>query len=170
MKSSKLVAGAAIAAGVLLLAGPAFSQFDGKTIPGAACSKVGSGGSYDQWYGSVSNASTASDLLLTCPLVKNKKLTPGATWHNETTQVQVLDRNSTYDVECTRRSEYYSGSSIFLDEDSADTNGSSANLFTLTFSETDAVYDYDYVQCSIPRMQGTARSHLLGVKYLGLGE
>lgn len=169
MKLTKLAAGSALAFGVLFLQSPAFSQFDGKTIPGAACDRV-SGGTYEQWFGTVLNSSTTSELILTCPLVKMKKLTPGAEWHNETTNVQVIDRNTTLNVSCTRRSEYYSGSSLFLDEDTAATSGSSSNLANLTFLETDAVYDYDYVQCTIPRSQSGNRSHLVGVRYLDLGE
>lgn len=169
MKSSQLVAGVAIAAGVLLLAGPAFSQFDGRAIPGTSCYKLpGSLGTLSTWLGTVMNDSTADPLNVMCPIVTARKLTPGPEWNLYAAQVQVFDRHTGQDVQCTRYSEYVSGSNYFSDADPKNTTGSSSGVKTLTFAETDPIYTHNYVKCSLPPKQNGV-SHILSVQYVSKG-
>lgn len=174
MKSTQLAAGAAVALGVVFAQSPAFSQdefnyYDGRTIPGVACSRL-SGGTYGTWYGTVMNQSESTSMTVMCPLVKRKTLTPGYDWHNFVTRVQVYDRHTSDNVSCTRRSEYVSGSSLFFEEASANTTGSSSSVKTLDFYETGEVNFYDYVQCTLPAKQSGNLSHVIGISYVSVGE
>ncbi|HEU5073808.1 MAG TPA: hypothetical protein VFU02_06540 [Polyangiaceae bacterium] len=169
MKTSRLVAGAAMAAGVLLLQSPAFSQFDGQTIPGVGCTKIGSSGTLASWFGTIMNTHTSSALSLMCPLATPKQLTPGPEWDLYATAVQVFDRHSSQDVSCVRYSEYVSGSSYFSEDDPANTTGSSASVKTINFGAEDPIYNHHYLTCSLPPEQNGSRSHLISVQYLSRG-
>jgi len=173
MKSTQLAAGAAVALGVVFAQSPAFSQdefdyYDGRSIPGVACSRV-SGGSYGTWYGTVMNQSESSQMTVMCPLVKRKTLTPGYDWHNFVTRVEVYDRHTTDPVTCIRRSEYVTGSSLFFEEATASTSGNSSSVKVLNFYETSDINFYDYVQCTLPVKQ-SGLSHVIGISYVSVGE
>lgn len=169
MKSSRLVAGAAIAAGVLLLQSPAFSQFDGKTLPGVGCQKIGSEGTLDRWFGTIMNSHDTQTLNLLCPLVAQKTLAPGPEWNMQATAVQVFDRHTSQNVNCTRYSEYVSGSSYFSEDDPGSTSGSSSSVKTINFGAESSIYNHFYVKCSLPPKQSGNFSHLLSVQYLAAG-
>lgn len=169
MKSSKLVAGAAIAVGVLFLQSPAFSQFDGQTIPGVACHRV-SGGTLTRYFGTILNEHDTSALNVMCPLATQKNLTPGPEVNLYAVVAQVTDRHTTQSTQCSRFSEYMNGTSYFSDSDSVSSTGSNGSLQSLYFHETDPVYNHHYVTCSVPPRQTGNASHVISVQYVTVAE
>jgi len=169
MKSSRLLAGAAIATGVSLLQSPAFSQFDGRTIPGVACRELPSSGILETWFGTIMNSSETDPLSLLCPLATPTNPTREPHRDSRAAVVQVLDRHTTQNVHCTRFSEYVSGSSYLLEDDPKNTTGFSASVKTLSFVADDPIYDRRYLICSVPPKQGGNVSHLLSVRYVSVG-
>ena len=173
MKSTQFAARAAVALGAVFAQSPAFAQdefdfYDGRSIPGVACSRL-SGGSYGTWYGTVMNQSESSQMTVMCPLVKRTTLTPGYDWYNYFTRVEVYDRHTADPVTCVRRSEYVSGSSLYFQEQSASTSGNSSNVKNLDFAPTENYNFYDYVQCTLPAKQ-SGLSHVIGIMYVSAGE
>lgn len=169
MKSSRIMAGAAIAAGVSLLQSPAFSQFGGQSMPGVACHKLPSNGVFATWFGTITNSSETDPLSVICPLATPAKLTPGPERSLRATVIQVLDRHTTQNVHCTRVSEYASGSSYLLEDRPRNTTGSSASVKTLTFGAEDPIYDHHYVTCSVPPKQSGNVSHVLSIQHVSAG-
>jgi hypothetical protein len=126
---------------------------DGKTYPGMMCRTApGSAGSYQLHFGTVYNNSSTSELSLICPVVHDTGDISSAT-------IKVWDRHPTIDVFCSVHFENVSGSSVFGSDLDDSSEGSSANIKTLTFgSQTGS--DYTWVECTVPRSSSGAVSHI----------
>ncbi len=170
MKLLSLAAGAAIAVGVSSLQSSAYSQIDGRSIPGVACHPLPSAGVFGTWFGTIVNSSETDPLRVMCPLTTPDKLTLGPEWSLHVALVQVFDRHTTQNVHCTRFSEYVSGSSYLLEDHPKHTTGASASVQSLSFGAEDPIYDHHYVTCSVPPKQNGNVSHLVSVRYVYSGD
>ena len=115
-----------------------------------------SGGSYSNWYGTVSNGSSTSELNVICPFVHDAgAITGGTVW--------TYDRNTSYSLSCSIISEYTDPTGLFYYFATADSGVgfSSSAIKPVTFGAI-ADADYTYATCSVPRSSAGNVSHIVG--------
>lgn len=125
---------------------------DGKTYPGLQCSRL-SGGSFSTYFGTVTNASSTSDMNVICPFVHDQGDINSAS-------VQVFNRNPSVAFSCTLHYEYASGSGIFGSDEPKSLSTFGSNVQTMSFgAQTGA--DYVWAECTVPRTSASGVSHLV---------
>jgi hypothetical protein len=143
----------AVAFGAMSIAGAA----NATTItayPGITCHEYqGTAGSYYPFYGTVMNQSSSGDLVVVCPFEKVGSYIEFAT-------MRVWDRHPSLDVNCIMRTEYVSGSSLFLSSDSESSSGYGSSSQDVNFGSVSGG-DYYYAFCTIPRTSSGANSHVI---------
>jgi hypothetical protein len=162
MKARHSVGALLVCAGLGLAAKDARATLVAETFPGITCHAV-SGGAIGEFFGSVENISSASELNVSCPFVRDGA---SATGLSSGSTVQVFDRNPSVAVSCTLNFEFASGSSIFLGQNTQSTAAGffSSNLATLTYPAMTGG-DYYYASCIIPRVDpSNGHSHVIRFK------
>lgn len=135
-----------------------------KTLPGITCHAV-SGGVLSEFGGTVSNASSTSDLNVSCPLGRDGNL--GSASLSAGSTIQVFDRHPTLDSTCTLVNEFASGSSVFQIANTQSTPAGffSSSVATLTYPALSGG-DYYHAQCTVPRTSSGNFSHLVRFRLL----
>jgi hypothetical protein len=131
--------------------------------PGAICQvESGSGGQLVNYYGTIYNSSSTSDMQVICPVAKNDlRISDGTT-------VGVLNRNATVPFTCSLFQEYLaSDGGIWHWSETHSLSSWGSGLQTLSFDYQQANASYYYVQCTVPRSYSGNMSH---VAYLNILE
>jgi hypothetical protein len=158
MKLFKLMTGAALFTGIAFLSDGASADL--KAYPGAQCARV-SGGTFDYFAGTVMNTSSASDLNVICPLVRDVSSISSA-------RIVVFDRHPTLNVSCTMNTETAVGSNFTFVSQTRVSAGFGSNLQNLNFTALGA-NEYYYATCSIPRVDNGNTSHVASIRVVELG-
>jgi len=150
MISKQLITKLTMIAGLALMATNA-SAIDGKNYAGIVCRQT-SGGAVGFFGGTVSNASTASELNLLCPFVKDSTSVTSGT-------VTVYDRNPSIDVSCSIITEFNNASGNFFNFASVTSSGFGSAPQVLGFGAIPG-NEYYYASCSVPRISAGNFSHV----------
>jgi hypothetical protein len=152
---------AALLAGVLTVDTEARAVSDSRDSPGADCYKTSPViGLEGIWSGTIYNPSSTDDMTVMCPLSKMYSQINSA-W------ISVFDRNSNLDVWCTIYTEYESGSQVLNVGNTQHSENWDTNAKTLSFGSLQALGDYYYAVCTIPRVEpGQWPSHVATIQVI----
>jgi hypothetical protein len=149
--------------GTVIAASDASAASDSKYYPGATCRPVsGSGGTVNNWFGTMHNSSTSTALDVICPLIHDAQSISNV-------EVRLFHRNANTPFSCTLFSEWANGSTVTHYSETLTLNTGDLPYHSLLFNQTANSFpsgDYYYLTCSIPKVGSAGQSAIIDIKVI----